>query len=313
MENKRVLLVNCIGIALITVLILGGLFLKIDIEKFWAEISSISPIHLLIALVLSIIANIILVADRWRRILKLLGCSLTLREATFVVLACKPVKFLLPLRLGSLCKVVYIKRYMQFGRGLSSIFLDNIFDKISILSLLCLGAIFYKTHSLWVIILMFFAITFLFLYSEAFVSLFWPWLEKKESKLYVFIRQALSGLKEIPMMPKVKLLAYSVFIKLLSLIIFYFIFKGFGMEIGIYKFFAFMPVVSILSEVPFTLAGLGIREASVLFLFLGSAPEEKLLSAGVMLSFVEKLFPALIGLLVFIPFIKLLNGKKWIN
>lgn len=305
MKNKKLFLVRYISIVLITILIFFVLFLKVDIRKCWIAILSIRIEYLLMAIALSIFANVILVSDRWRRVLGLLGCSLPFKKAIFIVISCKPIKFLLPLRLGNLFKIAYIRRYLQFGRGLSSILFDNILDKTGILFLLCMGMVFGKTHFRLEIFLILFMVGMGLIFgSEAVLSTFWRCLYKKQSKLYDFLRQTLSSFKEIPISNRFKLLSYSTFIRIFSLFSSYLLFKGFGLEIPIYKIFAFIPIVLILSEIPITLSGLGIREASVVFLFLGCGSKEEVLSVGIMLSFVERIFPAIIGLFFLRPFMK---------
>ena len=52
-----------------------------------------------------------------------------------------------------------------------------------------------------------------------------------------------------------------------------------------------VPGAFLLSSLPLTLGGLGVREGAVMILFAECAPAEKLLSAGLLYSFIENLVP----------------------
>jgi hypothetical protein len=100
------------------------------------------------------------------------------------------------------------------------------------------------------------------------------------------------------------LLAYSVFFQFSELITAYILFKAVGLSIPAYIIFIYIPVVVLLSNIPLTIAGLGTREAAIIFLFSKYGSQELLLTSAILISFIEHILPTAIGLIFLSPFIK---------
>lgn len=99
------------------------------------------------------------------------------------------------------------------------------------------------------------------------------------------------------------LISYSLFLKSFELLDYFLIFKALGLDVPLRSLLTFAPLVMLISEVPITFLGLGSREAALLFFFSGFAPLERLLAAGILISFSEYLLPNLLSLLVLKPFL----------
>ena len=73
--------------------------------------------------------------------------------------------------------------------------------------------------------------------------------------------------------------------------------------------FLFIPLVILIGNIPITISGLGTREATVVILLLNYSSSAKLLSFALMLSFVEYVLLALVGLIFLKDFLDSLLTK----
>ena len=87
------------------------------------------------------------------------------------------------------------------------------------------------------------------------------------------------------------------------LINFYILSKAINLNIPFSKMILIFPMIIIISFIPFSIAGLGVREGLVILFFSGFASTQSLLSFGILISFVEYLLPALLGLFFVKPFL----------
>ena len=99
------------------------------------------------------------------------------------------------------------------------------------------------------------------------------------------------------------LILYSLLLKGFELLDYFLIFKALGLEIPLRAVILFAPLAILISEVPITFLGLGSREAAIVFFFSAFAPPEKLLAAGLLISFVEYILPNFLSLLLLKPFL----------
>jgi hypothetical protein len=88
-----------------------------------------------------------------------------------------------------------------------------------------------------------------------------------------------------------------IIVKLSELLVFYFIFKGLGVGLPLYTLFIFVPVTMLVSIVPVTFLGMGIREGVIVLLFSGCCSPEIVLGGGVLFSMVDYVFPAVTGVI----------------
>jgi hypothetical protein len=80
-----------------------------------------------------------------------------------------------------------------------------------------------------------------------------------------------------------------------ELITVYLVSIALSMPIPFYKILIFMPIIILIANIPITILGLGIREAAILFFFAEYGLKQQLLSLGILCSFIEYIFPAIIG------------------
>ncbi|RKY37090.1 MAG: hypothetical protein DRP78_01980 [Candidatus Omnitrophota bacterium] len=303
---KKIKILKFIFAGFIAILIFIVLFTKIDPKEVLTVLLSADIKLLIFAVIISVTANIFLATNKWRIILKELGCSILFKESLMIMCGSNPVKFILPFKSGEMIKAIYLQRMgkLSFQYGVISIILDKVLNFLGLLLLLCIGLIFYRIDSFNQ------SVTASSVFGALFLCSICPQyfsIDKFRgigAKGYSSIKQMVSALGKISSKQKGKLFLYSMIIQFSGLINAYISFKAVGVTLPFVGILVFIPIVIVLSNIPITIFGLGTREALIVFLFLQYGPQEKLLSAGILYSFIEHILPAGIGLFVLSPFIK---------
>ncbi len=98
-------------------------------------------------------------------------------------------------------------------------------------------------------------------------------INKKIDSLY----KALMGYKSHPGI-LIRVFCYSLLIQSGVMVGYWLLGVGLGMELSVIYFFLFIPLATVISMLPVSLAGLGIREGAFVYLFtrVGATPEEAL-------------------------------------
>lgn len=99
------------------------------------------------------------------------------------------------------------------------------------------------------------------------------------------------------------LLSYSLFLKGFEFLDYFLVFKALGLDIPLKPLLLFAPLAMLISEIPITFLGLGSREAAIVFFFSSFGSLEKLLAAGILISFSEYILPNVLSLLFLKPFL----------
>ena len=108
-----------------------------------------------------------------------------------------------------------------------------------------------------------------------------------------------------------KIILFSLLFGFLELVCFYFLSKAINVDLPFSEVFFYLPIIILLSSIPLTFLGLGMREGLVILLFQKYASAGRLLALGILYSFVEHIFPTLIGLGFTSIFInKIINRDK---
>lgn len=303
MFNKDLL--KPLFVILTTVLIFTVLFTKIDLQKVGVALLSVNLGLFMLAVVVSVFSNIFVATDKWRRILKELGCTLSLKEALLITIGSDPINFILPLKSGELAKAVYLKRRKNLGfeYGMGLAVLDKALNLFGTLFILCLGIILYKVSCLRSSVLSVSALIMLLgsIDSENIVVSCAGMFKKISIKMFNFIKRINVVLGEISLRKRIWLLVYSIFLQSTELITAYILFRAVGLTVSLQSILIYIPIVVLLSNIPITISGLGTREAAILFLFFGHGSPELLFIVGVLISFIEYILIAIIGL-PFLPF-----------
>lgn len=307
MNKKKIKFMKHVFILLLTIIIFIFLFSKIDFLEIIKIFKKVNLILLSLSVFISFFNNIFLHATMWRYILKYLGCDISLKEVVFVRMASYSFKVLFPLKSGEFVKVLYLKKQKDFSlkKGVASVIFDIIVGMCALLSLIFVGTIFLKINlfNIPFIIIMGLIFSFIIFFClKTTQNFIFSILKKIHLKFYSKLK-TLCAFEEIKFKNQSYLLLYAFLIQLIMLINYYILSKALNLNIPFYQIIIVFPLIIIMTFIPISISGLGIREGLVILLFSQFASFQSLLSFGILISFVEYILPALVGLFFVKPFL----------
>jgi len=307
MNKNKIKFIKQVLILLLTIIIFIFLFSKIDFFELINTFKQVNLILLLFAVFISFFNNIFLNADMWKRILKYLGCNISLKEAVFIRMASYPFKVLLPVKSGEFFRVVYLKRQKNFSlkKGSTSIIFDIILNVCALLSLIFASIIFLKINLFNIPFIIITGLIFsfiIFFCLKTTQNFIFSIVKKIHFKFYNTLR-ILFAFEGIKSRKQSYFVLYAFIIQLMMIINFYILSKVIDLNIPFSKMILIFPLIIIISLIPISISGLGIREGLIILFFSDFASFQSLLSFGILISFVEYVLPALIGLFFVKPFL----------
>ncbi len=290
----------------VTVVLLVLIFRKIDTVRVLAAVADARPLPILLALAVSFLTNCWLATIKWQKILVPLGLDLSFREAFLIKMGSAPLKSLLPFRTGEASRVIYLKRCRGFSlsRGTASILIELFLNILVFLLFIVVGGIIFgvSLDGLIYFIAGGLALAVIIILIATRPS---PqrWLRRLFSKIpgpklrggletFFTIHRFFTGGQ------LGGILFYSLIIQSGKLLTFFLISRSFGLIMTPVVYVVILPFSILLSTIPVTFLGIGLREGSLVELI----PAFTRLSAGAVLgaalifSLVEYLFPAVLGL-----------------
>lgn len=296
---------------------IGILFLLIKIfdVNFIQALKGIKfPIYIYLALVIPVIINPIISNNRWKIFLSELGINesfLTLVRISFVSIF---LGIALPATSGSDAIRIYQieKRNKHIkGAGGASVVIERLLGFFLLSFLGIVGAIFAFYNGISIIVLLvtlFLNISILFIFIVLKNSFLFKkitvFLSKiKKGKVIVdYMNSAYSSVNRFPLKKVLLSTVPLIFAFQLSTIICgYLLFLSFGVNIPFYYHLAFLPLIQIMSIIPVSISGFGIREGGFLYFynFLGVNENVSFL-VSLLYYAVLMLVPAFIGLFLYL-------------
>lgn len=291
-KKTVLMLIVSIGILII-------IFSKIEVEVILKYLRRVKIVYLLSALSISTLINIGVGTYKWQRLLNYSGCDISFCETLFVFIHSAPLRFILPFKSGELVIAQYLKTNKNLpvllGAGLLMV-VDKIYNILAIVIYFSLGFIFLKLEIwkkcvLWSIIVL---MLFIFFLQPGLMGK--KWISKLLTRLGINTDVINRILESFSCFRKLKLVLCALFFQSSEVIITYILFMAMRIEIPPSALLVFVPLTIIVCNLPITISGLGTREAAFLFFYSGFATQEQLLSTGILVSFVEYFFIALIGI-----------------
>jgi uncharacterized membrane protein YbhN (UPF0104 family) len=264
--------------ALVSSLFLYLVFSKISITNFVKEIRVINVKMLILAAILYL-STMLFSTIRWLYFVKTKKSFLELFElymiGTFFNL------FMPGTVGGDVIKVYYLyKEENRKTEPLVSVFMERYMGLCALMTISSIGLIFGYEYIKGTNITMLFCLTLsLFIIGTLFVVYF-PY-EKLYSKLErarLTIRSYFSDIKTI-------LVTYclSLIVQGIGVIVVYILSKGLSIELNIKYFLIFIPLITVISMLPVSLSGFGVREYSFFYLFgKFGVPQEKAVGLSLM-------------------------------
>lgn len=259
-------------------------------SKIFSALLAIDVRFLLVSLLFPIPVTL-LKAYRWKIIVSYLKIKISLFESTKVWLIGLSASTVTPSKAGDVIRGFYLndKFKLHFGKAISSVVVDRIFDVISMAALAVLGVfillfLFKLQFSTYIFIFVFFVLVtpLIFITNKRIVKVMLRPIfrflipQKYKEKLKLSFDQFYVGLR---VFTNKKRLAYLFFISLLSwsltFIEAYFIFLALNVNIPLLFLFAVLPIEILVSLIPITISGFGTREFTLILFFslIGIVPE----------------------------------------
>ncbi len=299
----------------VTLLLLGWVLHRVPWTEVWSNLGQVKVWPLVFAGILSLVGNAWLTCEKYRLILSGLGIEMRLWEVVLLKLGSVPLKNVLPLKAGEIVRLVYLRRIhgVSYLRGGASVILNLACTLLGLGLLMLPGYVaFMDERAGWVLAGLIGVLSLLALGAGG---------EKREAgqgdeggKLARPVSSGLRGAWEVASglgpVGLARLLGYSITFEGIKLVNYALIFVAMGITVSWGQLFRAIPPLILLSSLPISVMGLGIREGGVLLAFSEATSEANLVSAGLWVSVVEGLVPLMAGLALLRPFLNaLLNGK----
>lgn len=261
----------------ITIIVLAVIFWKLNLSSFYAEISTLKFLPLLLAMLITFPA-MYLRAWRWKEAIRTTKADFPLKSLLQFTYISLTLGLVTPGRLGEFIKVHHLskKSGIETKSSLYTVLLDKLMDISTVLVFSILGAYFLFGQKNWLlflfIIIFLFSLFFYLPYNILLkLSAYLPMLKRYSSSLSEYTLSFFSSLR-------LSLLSYLIWLSLA--LQGFIILRMMGTEA--LSFWAVLGIVSLMSFssfIPITIGGLGLREALAAFLLLsfGIAAEKAVL------------------------------------
>ena len=261
----------------ISLAILFFLFRGMDLDAFLKTISKIKPISIIV--VVSMIFSIQCVSSlRWQILLKKDFDAPYLKLLSMYLIGMFFNNFLPTLVGGDLIKTYYL--YKQTGKGsvaLASIFLDRYAGFTALIFNTTIALIFGHFLLEGTGLIGFFLILiagFIFASLVIWVDFMHRWAMSIMSKIHLYgINHKIDDFYKVLMGYKGHMVGFykafglAILVQAGVVIAYFILGWGIGMKVPLGYFFLFVPLATVASMVPISLAGLGVREGIFIFLF----------------------------------------------
>ena len=296
---------------LVPVCIFYYLFKQTSLTSVFQEIQQVNIFIFILTIIISIGNNVLLTAFRWKKILEKIGYNLPYRKVLFIKMGSEPFVGLFPVKSGELSRAVYLKKMdeVNFDDAVFSIGIGYVLNFLVLIGYTLVGgAYFYsKTFiSSQSQAKMMFSVCFAsqrFSENKGRLSRILAWSDQK-----VNFRNHLCNAKRVLFDWRILLLSAIIWFN--EIFNFYLLSISLGVELPLLLICLVIPAVIIISHVPVSIAGLGIREGLIFLWLANYAQPEHLLTLGLLYTFVEKIFPIMFGGLATGHFVGKMLGKK---
>jgi len=279
---------------------------KIDLRNIIFEISNANIYFLLVAIILVFVMMVSETA-KWFTIARFQNINIPFWEAFRINMIDNYYGFITPSKLGSVIRAEYLKKYADghFGKGLFNFIIDKIMDLSAIIFIAIIFSYNFK-DKLDLPIGFFTAILLLFLFG----ILFFIKKERGEIVLKIiykklvphrFRSQAKSSFEAFyDHVPKKRYFILFFIINIMNWTVnyslAYFVGLSLGIELPFIYYLSILPLGTLVSLIPISIAGLGTREVTLISLFgLFGVAAAKVFSMSLISLFIAGIVPAIIG------------------
>lgn len=284
--------------------LLAVLLLKVDFHYYKELIKQVSILKFSLISFLSI-PSLLLKAYRWKILMGVQNIRYSFWDSFLMYQSSTYVGTFTPGKIGEVWKSFYLKKDHSLGKSLVSTLLDRFFDMFF---LICFGLfgiflfsnLFEKTILFIIILLLFLgavAMAIKYFGKSLSMKIFYFFIPKKyQEKWHLSIKDFFSGMRQY----KLRHYLFGFLITGLVWFIFYSSVYLFSLEIGINQisflfFSSALAVGSLVSLLPFSVLGIGTRDAALIIMFSSFGARKELIIAVSMFVLFLTLISSVIG------------------
>ncbi|MFH1249394.1 MAG: lysylphosphatidylglycerol synthase transmembrane domain-containing protein [archaeon] len=293
---------------LIGIILFFYLIVRIGIKTILSKIVNANIWYMLLGI--SFIVPIILMQSlKWHLILKKQRIKIKFSDSIKLQVISLFYGTVTPARIGSFVKILYLeKKVKNFGKAASSVIIDRFFDLITVAILACIGSIILASNLPKILVPLiifsgFIALAILLIVSKKhgrrIVEFFYEKLTPKTIK-----QKTRKTFKEFyKSMPKKRDLIIPLILNILNWILIYtqlyIISKAMGMNISYAIAIFIFPISTIISQIPISIGGIGVREASLITLLaLFDVPADLVMSTSIVSLIITNILPSIVGMIL---------------
>lgn len=271
---SKVVLV-CVPVALLWILIRA-----INIGAVWQIVSSVNIGVLVLCMALALVNSFVLDASRWQSMMNALGYRLSYMKALKVALYCNGVVGITPAKSGELYKAYYLEKV----EGIK--YADVLFVSCAAYALnACMLGIF----SLCGLIMMM---------GSGMVQLPFMVVGRLDVKRFFTAGAArMYMLLFLRFMCNRTILFFTLSIWIVEFVNVWILARVIGLPIPFFSVLLYLPIIIIVSHVPITVRGIGVREWLFVFFFARYASAEHIVSLSILYTWCEHIFPQVLALM----------------
>lgn len=293
---------------LVSVGLLAWIFSRVPGAELAGAFARARPEYLLVGLAISLVANTLLAAVKWRWIMRALGHGVTTREAVMYRAATQSFDFVMPKNSGGLALAAVLRRERgyPFARVLGTFVFDKALNFLAIVAYLLLGLAIAGAapeHS---------GVQAVLAAAAGISAIFFVLLSPAARRVALAparlvggrfegaSRSLLATFEEIPLAQVAGLLVFSLVVQASDIATALLALAAFSVAAPLGETIVLLTVVVLIANVPVAASGIGTREAALMALFAAYGEPAALLGVGLAISFLEHLLPTLVGL-AFVP------------
>lgn len=274
-------------------LVLYVLFYKIGFNDVIDTIKNVKIYPLVIAIIISIIFRILFSPFIWGKILWYNNLNVYYFDLVKINAMSLPLKFILPFKISEVVRAAGLKIFSKedFSVALSSTIFLRIIVFISTLQLFFISAIFTNRFILSLVVM------FIVLIFISFLEIIVKFLDNNLN--FRWMKNLVYCFTNIKTKNFIKLNFLSIICQLGEILSAKLIFISLGFEFSLAELIYYVTLIMLVSSLPVSLQGLGIRE-SVAVISLSKISSGLALSFGLLQSMIYHIIPALVGNIIWL-------------
>ena len=284
----------------VTIVIFYFLLKDIGIKKIFEELSKANLILIFLAFLFSL-GFVILSGQKLKMFVEMMGYKIGLPRCQKITIATYTLNVMIPSKGGDFIKAFSLRDILPISQGIGIVILERLIDLFILCLIVLIGSVLLNNQELMLIsssMLLLFMISIIIMIKLSNLHMRNNFL-KKLNDIGCVAKSLFNNKK------------YTLFIALIGAIIWfgsafqaYILYRALGVNIPFVYTIEVMPIVIFVGFIPITIAGMGTREAALIYFFSTYASDSTNITVGLLFCLLRYWVLALLG----IPFIGHLKG-----